>query len=255
VNALGPDAVTASDLVSTRAGKAAPAVLVSFARFEAARNPDRGAGPGAKRGSPPIDSNPYAFADYRGGFAVADAAGNDLLWVSPAGKVSVLAVFPTQKARLSRAVARRIGAPGLRSLVVQSVPSSVAVGPDGALYVGELTGVPFTPGSARIWRVVPGKKPTVYASGFTNVSDLAFDGRDLLVLEMSTEGLLNGRSGALIRLHPDGKRSVVAGKGLVAPTGVAVGNGRIYVSNYGISRGTGARPHGQVVSVPAATGR
>jgi len=92
-------------------------------------------------------------------------------------------------------------------------------------------------------------------AGFTNVSDLAFDGKDLLVLEMSTEGLLNGRSGALVRLRPDGRRTVVARRGLVAPTGVAVGNGRIYVSNYGISRGTGPRPHGTLVSIPARTGR
>ena len=255
-NALGPDGATAGDLVSTLPGKATPAVIFNFAAFEAARNPDHGAGPGAKFGNPPIDSDPYAFTEYRGGFAVADAAGNDLLWIGPKGKVSVLAVFPTQTVKLTDAARRTIGAPAtMTSIVVQSVPSSIAVGPDGALYVGELTGVPFKPGIARIWRVVPGRKPTLYASGFTNISDLAFAGKNLLVLEIAAKGLLEKTSpGVLIRLAPDGKRTVLARAGLVRPAGLAVGNGLIYISNYGVFPGTGTGPHGQVVSLPASLG-
>ena len=251
VNSLGPDGATAGDLISTPAGRARAAVVFNFAAFEAANNPDRGRGPGARFGSPPIDSDPYALASYRGGFAVADAAGNDLLWIRPNGKVSLLAVFPTQTVRLSRADAKKIGAPpSMASIAVQSVPSSLAVGPDGALYVGELTGVPFKPGTARVWRVVPGKRPTVYATGFTNISDLAFDGRDLLVLELSTRGLLAGRSpGALIRLGPTGKRRVLASKGLLYPTGIAVRNRTIYISNNGLFPARGAGPQGEIVSL------
>jgi len=67
-------------------------------------------------------------------------------------------------------------------------------GPDGAFYVGELTGFPYYKGYARVLRVVAGQAPTVYAEGFTNIADIAFDdsGR-LLVLEMSQEGLFAGR--------------------------------------------------------------
>jgi hypothetical protein len=251
VNSLGPDGAAAGDLIQTPAGAAQPAVVFNFAAFEAANNPDRGRGPGAQFGSPPIDSDPYALASYRGGFAVADAAGNDLLWIRPNGKVSLLAVFPTQTVRLSRADAKKIGAPpSMTSIPVQSVPSSLAVGPDGALYVGELTGVPFKPGTARVWRVVPGRKPTVYASGFTTISDLAFDGRDLLVLELSTKGLLAGRSpGALIRLRPNGERRVLASTGLLYPTGIAVRNRTIYISNNGLFPATGTGPQGEVVSL------
>src|SRR5439155_19944809 len=101
-----------------------------------------------------------------GSCAAVVAAGNDLLWIGPNGKASVLAVFPTQTLKLTRAIGKLIGAPpSMTSISVQSVPSRVALGPDGALYVGELTGAPFAPGSARIWRVVPGQRPTVYAFG------------------------------------------------------------------------------------------
>jgi hypothetical protein len=60
------------------------------------------------------------------------------------------------------------------------VPTTVARGPDGAFYVGQLTGFPFPVGGARVWRVEPGSAPTVYASGFTNIIDIAFDRRGRL---------------------------------------------------------------------------
>jgi hypothetical protein len=248
MNQLGPDGSTAGDLVTTPAGRAKPAVVFNFAAFEAARNPDHGAGSGAKYGNPPIDSDPYAFVSYRGGFAVADAAGNDLLWITPKGTVSVLAVFPTQTVPLTAAQRKTIGAPaGMTTFVAQSVPSSDAVGPDGALYVGELTGVPFAPRTARVWRVAPGKKPTVYASGFTAISDLAFAGKNLLVLEFATKSLLGPKSpGALVKVEPNGRRTVIWSAGLAEPTGLAVAGKAIYVSNQGVS------PHGEVVSLPAS---
>jgi hypothetical protein len=245
----------AGELFTTPAGKAAPKVIANLATFEAAHNPDHGAGPGPKYGQPPIDSDPYAFVPYRGGFAVVDAAANDLLWVGPSGTVSVLAVFPTRPVKLTRAERQHLGTYPSNVLPVQSVPTSVAVGPDGALYVGELTGWPYRPGTARIWRISPGKKISVYAGGLTDVSDIAFQGRNLLVLELAARGLQDPASpGALIRLSPNGTRTVLASAGLVAPSGLAVGNGSIYISNYGTSPGTGPGPHGEVVSVPASLG-
>jgi hypothetical protein len=255
-NQLGPDGAVAGDLVSTPPGKAAPHVIASLAAFEARNNPDHGAGPGARFGDLPIDSDPYAFTPFRGGYAIVDAAANDLLWSNQRGALSVLAVFPAQAEKLTLETQKLIGAPpAQKTISMQSVPTCVTVGPDHALYVGELTGTPFTPGKARIWRVVPGQKPSVYASGFTAISDIAFDGPNLLVLEMATGGLLNPHSpGALIKLDPRGRRTTLVSGGLVAPTGLAVGDGLIYISNYGISPGEGSSPHGEVIRLPASAG-
>jgi hypothetical protein len=245
---------TAGDLLSTPGGNAKPKVLADFGRFEATHNPDHGRGPGVRYGQPPIDSDPYAFIRYRGGFAVADAAANDLLWLSPSGEISVLAVFPTQTVALTSAEARKLGNPKLRSLQVQSVPTSVVAGPDGALYVGELTGWPYRVGTARVWRYSGGKL-TLFAKGFTNISDLAFAGKNLLVLEIAEQSLLDQTStGALIGVAPNGSKKVLLTKGLYDPTGIAVGNGSIYISNYGIFPGTGKGPHGELVTVPASLG-
>jgi hypothetical protein len=251
-NALGPDGATAGKLVATRGGVARPKGLADFAAFEALHNPDRGAGPGPTLGNPSIDSDPYAFVPYRGGFAVVDAGANDLLWLDASGRVSVLAVFPTRSVKLTKTTAEAVGLPpSLSSIVMQAVPSCVAVGPDGALYVGELTGRPFPPGKARVWRVVPGRKPEVYAAGFTNISDLAFDGRNLLVLEIAAKGLTDPNlAGALLRVAPGGHRSVVIARGLTAPTGIALSRDSIYISDCGVCPSHGGGPHGRLVAIP-----
>lgn len=170
--------------------------VVDVAGHEFAANPDNGA----------LDSNPYGLLAGSGRRIVVDAGGNSLLRVAGNGQISTIAVFP------SRAQGR----------VTDSVPTAVAVGPDGAFYVSELTGVPFTPGSARVYRVVPGQAPQIFLEGFTAIIDLTFgpDG-SLYVLQFATGPFLSG-PGALIRVAPDGTRTVIASVGLVRPTSVLV---------------------------------
>jgi hypothetical protein len=204
--------------------------IADFPVFEAANNPDGGAGaqPGLE-----IDSDPYALVARHGSEVVADAGGNDLLLVRPNGKISVLAVFPVRMVEAPSF----LGLPPGTEIPMQAVPDSVVRGPDGAWYVGELTGFPFPQGAARIWRVVPGHEPTVFASGFTNIIDLAFDARGRLnVLEIAHNGLLSGDlTGALLRIERNGDRTLLASSGLVAPTGLAIGaDGSFYVSNFGV---------------------
>lgn len=221
-----------------------------FGPFEAAHNPDHGAGTGVALGvDSAIDSDPYSFVPYRGGYAVADAAANDLLWVSPRGHISVLAVFPTIT---ETAPPGTLGPTQTTPVQVQAqaVPDAVTVGPDGALYVGELGGFPFNVGTSSVYRVVPGHHPTVYARGFTAIGDIAFDhqGR-LLVLEIDQAGIGDPAletgglptPGAIVRVdRHHHKQSIVASAGLLFPTGLAVSrSGAVYVSNHGVVSATG----------------
>jgi hypothetical protein len=235
-------------------------VLAAFGPFEAANNPDGGAGTAVTLGlESAIDSDPYSFVPYRHGIAVADAAGNDLLWVSPRGKISVLAVLPT----IPEVVPPGTLGPSQTSpetVQAQAVPDSIAVGPDGALYVGELGGFPFGVGASSVYRVFPGQAPQVFASGFTAIGDIAFDHGKLLVLEIDQLGLndpaLSGgglpTSGALISVGRGGKQTTLATTGLEFSTGMAVGcNGTVYISNYGVLSATGGPDglSGEIVSL------
>jgi glucose/arabinose dehydrogenase len=163
------------------------------------------------------NSNPYALLALADRQIVVDAGANAVLEVKD-GQVELLALIP------NRRNGRR-----------QSVPSSIALGPDGAYYVGELA-ESSGKGKARVWRVPPeGGTATVYSSGFTTISGVAFgpDG-SLYVTEFALNfEKLNGR---LVRVAPDGSRSVlVGGKRLKAPTGAAVDStGAVYVSNYSV---------------------
>jgi hypothetical protein len=216
--------------------------VADFPRFEDANNPDEGAGaqPGLE-----IDSNPNGLLVRKGARYVTDAGGNDLLKVDHKGRISVVAVFPP------RLVPAPPGIPDLPpELPMQAVPTSVVKGPDGAYYVGQLTGFPFPPGGANVWRVKPGHDPQVFKGGFTNIIDIAFDKRGrLYVLEIATGGLLNTPPdelpvGRLVRVNKDGSTTTLASEGLNAPGGFVLGHHAAYITNNSILSGAG-----QVVKV------
>ena len=192
----------------------------------------------ATLGGPPhaettYDSDPYDVVPYQNGFAVVDAAANDLLFVNANGAVSILARFPTIAQSVPTGA---MGNPTAITIDGQAVPTAVTVGPDGALYVSTLSGVPSNPGSARIYRVVPDAAPTVYATGLTAVTSLAFDGPVLLATEFSTGGLLAPPTvpGALVAIAPSGAVTTLPLAGLVDPTGIVVTpDGEVFVANHG----------------------
>lgn len=187
-----------------------------------------------------IDSNPYGILALPGRQVVTDAGANALVEIGANGKVSTLATFPNRLAPLP-------GPPPQPMIPMDAVPTSVAVGPDGDFYVGQLTGFPFPVGGANVYRVpAKGGTPVVVASGFTHIVDLTFgpDG-SLYVLQIARNGLLaafegNDWTGALTRIAPDGTRTELAPGVLTAPGGVAVGSdGAIYVTNNSIYSGIG----------------
>ncbi|MGC4112666.1 MAG: ScyD/ScyE family protein [Nocardioides sp.] len=157
------------------------------------------------------DSDPAGLVKRaHGSWLVADAGGNDL--VSTQGrKVRTVARLHDRKAAGRR---------------YESVPTDVVRGPDGAFYVSELTGYPYPRHAARIWRVVPGHKPKVWATGLTNVTGLAWAGKRLYAVQIADRGLANAGSplGSLRRVFPksSGKASVAVATNLFAPYGVAI---------------------------------
>jgi hypothetical protein len=171
----------------------------------------------------PVDSNPYGLLALPTVRIVADAGANALLSVIPSGLVNTVAVFPSRPGRTT-----------------DSVPTSVAVGPDGAYYVGELSGVPFATGAANVYRVVPRQDPQVFRSGFTTVTDIDFgpDG-SLYVIEHSTGPQFFALPGDLVKITPDGQRTVLVSN-LNRPTSVLVtSDGTVYYTNRGITAGAG----------------
>jgi hypothetical protein len=140
-----------------RVSKGSTRKLADLQDYELQNDP---AGDGTAEGSDPFD-----LARLAGGKTlIADAAGNDLLVADEAGNIDWVATFPAQNGE-------------------QAVPTSVVIGPDGAYYVGELTGFPATPSLSRIWRVAPGTlhahcgtSPacSIITTGLTSIIDLVF---------------------------------------------------------------------------------
>jgi glucose/arabinose dehydrogenase len=162
------------------------------------------------------NSNPYAVLALADRQIVADAGANAVLQVV-GSKVSLLAVLP-------------------KNGHGQAVPTSIAQGPDGNFYVGELA-EGAGKGKARVWKIpAAGGTPEVYATGFTNITGVAFgaDG-SLFVTQFATNLRKNNLKGSVVRVAPDGSRTKLGGNKLVAPTGAAVDStGAVYVSNFSV---------------------
>lgn len=212
--------------------------LADLGAYEMDNNSD---GAQSSDGQPELRSNPNSVLAYRKGLVAVDSGANALLSVRRKDRVSTMATFPTREVEFPPDSGNMMS--------MQSVPTSVAMGPDGAFYVGELTGFPFPEGAARIYRVVPGQDPEVYLDGFTHVIDLAIaeDGT-MFVLQIADISLLSVFSpggqlatGSVIKVSPSGEREVlVNSEGLIMPTGLAIGpDGSVYVSNCGVCAGNG----------------
>jgi hypothetical protein len=198
--------------------------IADVAQYEAEANPDGGL----------IDSNPYGLLALPGHRLVTDAGGNSLVDVSANGDMTTVATFPK---------APGPGPFGPRD----AVPTDVVVGPDGAYYVSTLTGAPFTPGTASVYRVVPGQGPTLYAWNLSALTDLAF-GSDGSLYALRFGSAIPGvpfplaGPGAIWRVPAGGgSTSTLIAGGLPSATGLVVGtDGALYVSVNGSSAGNGA---------------
>ena len=181
------------------------------------------------------DANPYGvFADGQHVF-VADAASNTLDEVdSRTGSAKILAFVPNPPAS-------------------DAVPTCVAEGPDGALYVGQLTGAGNGAGVANVYRWTASTGLKVWQTGFSAITGCGF-GRDgsFYVTELDKVGFppSGPPGGDVIRIAKNGTRTTLGTGQLFFPNGFAAGDdGAIYVSNWSVRPGSGPGPHGQVVRI------
>lgn len=167
-------------------------LLADIGAFEAAVDP-------AKDGA---ESNPFDLEEIsRFKAVVADAAGNSLLTARSGNKVDWIASFPNEDVECLIFICER---PGVK-MNVDPVPTSVAIGPDGAYYVGELKGFPAAPGTSKVWRVerdalhvncATSPKCKVVGTGFTSIIDLVFGPKGkLYVVELDENGWLAAEEG------------------------------------------------------------
>ncbi len=202
------------------------------------------------------DSNPFGLASlHDGSVLVADAANNSLLRIWRSGKVRPLARVKPRVVEMPEGFDDPQLPPAGTPMPAESVVTSVAQGPDGAYYIGELRGFPATPGTSEIWRVQPGAKNAVcrpnkpqkgactrVADGLTSIVSLEAGHRgSLYAAELSKMSWLaiegeppapGSEIGAVIRvaLDRDARTELSPGK-VVLPGEVAVGpKGGVFVS-------------------------
>jgi hypothetical protein len=243
-----PDETSANALV--RVSRRRTVQVADLAAFEEAVNPD----------GQQVESNPFDLARLNGHRTlVADAAGNSVLHVDASGRIDWVAAFPDRIVS-TQWLKDAIGCPDVEDpelaelcdlpaeMSADAVPTSVAIGPDGAYYVTELRGFPATPGTSRVWRIAPGTRHamcgtspacTVVADGLTSIIDINFDsGGIAYVLELdeatwlaAEEGL--GVGGTLNTCTPADAgmwTCVPSATELTFPTAVAIQGGAVYVT-------------------------
>ena len=183
-----------------------------------------------------LDTHPYSVAIVPGGWVVGDAAGNDLLKVTPNGRVSTLAVFPGQPVPISAEDTENYGLPACAAgstYTAEPVPTDVELGPDGMLYVSTLSGEP-APGS--VYRVNPSTGAfTRIATGFIGATNLAVapDGT-VYVAELFAD--------RISRVSGGGPVPIVS---VPQPAALEWSNGKLLASQYAL----GGPDGGQVVTV------
>ncbi|MDZ8088953.1 MAG: ScyD/ScyE family protein [Nostoc sp. DedQUE12b] len=219
--------------------------VADLANYELANNPDGG----------DVGSNPLGFLIDGNKLVATDAGANNLLSVNTAvSNLQTITTFPEDI--LTNPVFPPSGTPSnepaqvpSQGEVVQSqfatqpVPSSVTKGPDGAYYVSQFTGFPFPEGGAKIYKIGADGKPTVYADGFTQLTDLEFDTEgNLYALQYANQSAWKGDfDGSVIKIAPDGTRTtLLSGNGLESPSALTIGaDGAVYVTNRGDRPGLG----------------
>lgn len=182
-------------------------LVADLAAFERENDPDAYAGVQWKNQlceaidgfSAGPQNNPFKVVALSGGKAlVADAAGNTVLSATTSGEVDWMAVFTPPVDENGDYLVRwstENEAGETIPCYVQPVPTSIALGPDGYIYVGELTGavseeagLPI--GLSRVWKI-PADANNVVCTEGSGECHLLIDGLTSVIdLAIGPDGLL-----------------------------------------------------------------
>lgn len=171
--------------------------IADLGAYEAKNNPDQvntygmeGLTPECAQQLPPdipflpysgeVDSNPYELAVTPLGTFVADAGGNDILFVTWSGRISTVSVLPPRPYTITAETVAAMGLPNCVSGLTynfEPVPTDVVIGPRLQLYVSSLPGGPEDASfGARgsVFRINPlTGRSKVIGDGFLGATNLA----------------------------------------------------------------------------------
>lgn len=159
-------------------------------------------------------------------------AGKDALWVSESNHEQLLKITP------DGAITRVIDFSPLGDIV----PTGLAAAPDGGVYVGFLSPLPFAAGTAKVMKVDASGKAADVWTGLTAVTGVAVGPDGVLYAAELTTGAGSGTtppfvipgSGKIVKQTGPSTSADVA-TGLSAPTALSFGaDGGLYVSGPGI---------------------
>ena len=201
-----------------------------------------------------VDSHPYGIAVTGRTIYVADAGANSVVSVNArSGETETVAVLPARPYRITPEAAVSNGLPGCvvgTTYDFEAVPTDVAVGPDGWLYVTSLPGGPEDPAlgpRGAIFKVEPdGGEVELVAEDIMTPTGLAVDDDGgLYVASLFGEGVL--------KIDPDsGEQTVVLAAGFAAD--VNLRGGTLYATVNALPGPEGS-PGGQIVSLKLRDGR
>lgn len=204
-----------------------------------------------------IASNPLSLYVDGNRLVIVDAGANSLFSINTDGSnLELIAAIPERiltnpifpGAKSQNFDRGHVPAPGAYpqappQVSMQSVPTDVVKGADGAYYVCEFSGFPFPEGEAKIYKTSVNGELEVFASGFTQLIDMTFDAEgNLYVLQhMNQSGWKGKPEGALIKISPNGERTtLIEGNGLEMPSALTIGHdGAFYIINRGGRPGIG----------------
>lgn len=197
--------------------------FIDIAAWEAENNPDEN--------PDDVVANPVDLAlSEDGTLYIVDASGNSLISWTAADGLNLVAAWPTPEGGSA------------------AVPTSVALGPEGDIYVGFLGGFPFTGSRIEVWGA-DGELKTTYDTNLNLVTDVVVGADGSLYAVQMASGFGDAGfipdSGSVVKVSDAGVE-VIADK-LPSPYGLAVdADGNFWASIYGAGGEAGI---GEVVMV------